>query len=125
MSAAKTQMNALNDEGMIAEDTMVDLLENKIVVIVPSDSDLEITEFADIVKADTIALGDPASVPCWPVCPGSFDKSRGLGRRLPPEASWGTNVTEVLNWVAEGSADCRDCIRHGRGCESRGYGCGG
>lgn len=104
VSAAKTQMNALNDEGMIAEDTMVDLLENKIVVIVPSDSDLEITEFADIVKADTIALGDPASVPAGQYAQEALT-NLGVWEEASAKASWGTNVTEVLNWVAEGSAD--------------------
>ena len=36
MSAAKKQMTALDEEGMIASDTITDLLENKIVLIVPT-----------------------------------------------------------------------------------------
>ena len=39
MSAATKQMKALDEEGMIASDTIVNLLENKIVLIVPIGSD--------------------------------------------------------------------------------------
>lgn len=40
-SAAPTQMNALEEEGMIDSDTIVNLLENKIVLITPASSDAE------------------------------------------------------------------------------------
>lgn len=56
MSAAKKQMKALDEEGMIDSDSIVDLLENKIVLIVPTGSDKGIQSFEDIVKADSIAL---------------------------------------------------------------------
>ena len=39
MSAATKQMTALDEEGMIASDTITNLLENKIVLIVPTGSD--------------------------------------------------------------------------------------
>ena len=45
MSAAVKQMKALDEEGLIASDTMVDLLENKIVLIVPAGSDSKIDSF--------------------------------------------------------------------------------
>ena len=63
MSAAPKQMTALDGEGLIVSDTVTNLLENKIVLIVPSDSDSGFTRFEDIEKAESIALGDPASVP--------------------------------------------------------------
>ena len=76
MSAAVKQMKALDEEGLIASDTMVDLLENKIVLIVPAGSDSKIDSFEKIGDA------------------GIQDK-----------VSFGTNVTEVLNQVAAASAD--------------------
>ncbi|MBT9776477.1 molybdate ABC transporter substrate-binding protein [Clostridium sp. MCC353] len=104
MSAAMKQMNALKEESMVDGDSIVELLENKIVLIVPEGSDSEITSFEDIVNADSIALGDPDSVPA-----GQYAKealtSLGLWEDAAAKASLGTNVTEVLNWVAEGSAD--------------------
>ena len=62
-SAALKQMEALQEEGYIAEDASVDLLENKIVLIVPAGKESGYTSFEDIVNADMIAIGDPESVP--------------------------------------------------------------
>ena len=53
MSAAVKQMNALNEEGMIASDTITDLLENKIVLIVPTGNEKKLEKFEDIEKADS------------------------------------------------------------------------
>ena len=103
-SAATKQMNALTEEGYIKEDSEKKLLENKIVAIVPKDSDLEINSFEDLVEADTIALGDPASVPAGQYAQEALT-SLDLWDAVSAKASFGTNVTEVLNWVAEGSAD--------------------
>ena len=104
MSAAKKQMKALDEEGMIDSDSIVDLLENKIVLIVPTGSDKGIQSFEDIVKADSIALGDPAIVPA-----GQYSEEAltnlGLWDQIQDKTSFGTNVTEVLNQVAAGSAD--------------------
>lgn len=103
MSAATKQMDALTEEGMIEEDSVTDLLENKIVLITSADSQLELSSFEDITKADTIAIGDPASVPV-----GQYSEEAltnlGLWDQVLAKASLGTNATEVLNWVAEGSA---------------------
>lgn len=104
MSAATKQMNALVDESMVDSDSVVDLLENKIVLITSADSTLDLKEFTDITKAENIAIGDPASVPV-----GQYSQEAltnlGLWDEVSAKASLGTNVTEVLNWVAEGSAD--------------------
>ncbi len=103
MAAAMKQMNALTESNLIAADSVVELLENKIVLIVPQGSD-ELTTFEDITKAGTIAVGDPDSVPA-----GQYAKEAlttlGLWDQVSAKASFGSNVTEVLNWVSEGSAD--------------------
>lgn len=104
MSAAVKQMKALDEGGWIASETVVDLLENKIVLIVPAGQEEGFTTFEDIVKADSIALGDPESVPA-----GQYAKEAltclELWEDVSAKASFGTNVTEVLNQVAEASAD--------------------
>ena len=104
MSAAPKQMIALKEEGLIDEDSIVDLLENKIVLIVPEGTEPKVTGFEDITNADIIAVGDPESVPV-----GQYAKealtSLGLWEEVLAKSTKGTNVTEVLNWVAEGSAD--------------------
>ena len=72
-SAAMKQMNALEDEGLVDADSVVELLENKIALIVPKDSTLGITGFEDITKAEKIALGDPESVPVGQYAKEAFD----------------------------------------------------
>ncbi len=104
MSAATKQMKALDEEGMIASDTIVNLLENKIVLIVPAGSDSQIDSFEKIGDAASIALGDPESVPA-----GQYAKEAltnlNVWDSIQDKVSFGTNVTEVLNQVAAVSAD--------------------
>ncbi len=103
-SAATKQMNALEEEELINSDTRIDLLENKVVLIVPSNSSLGLSSFEDITKAATVAIGDPDSVPA-----GQYAKEAltnlGLWDTIEAKASLGKDVTEVLNQVAAGSAD--------------------
>lgn len=103
-SAAMKQMNALEDEGLVDAESVVELLENKIALIVPKDSTLGITGFEDITKADKIALGDPESVPVGQYSKEAFE-NLGMWDEVEAKTSFGTNVTEVLSWVAAGSAD--------------------
>ena len=103
-SAAMKQMNALEDEGLVDADSVVELLENKIALIVPKDSTLGITGFEDITKAEKIALGDPESVPVGQYAKEAFE-NLGMWDDVEAKTSFGTNVTEVLNQVAAASAD--------------------
>ena len=64
----------------------------------------KINKIEDIEKADSIALGDPASVPA-----GQYSEEAltnlGIWDKIQDKVSFGTNVTEVLNQVAAASAD--------------------
>ena len=106
MSASNKQMNALADEDLIDNSTNVQTLENKVVLIVPKDSDSNITSFEDLKDVEgTIAIGDPESVPA-----GQYAKevltNLGIWDSVESKLSLGTDVTAVLNQVAQGSADC-------------------
>ena len=103
MSAATQQMDALTEEGFVDGDSVTDLLENQIVLITSAENELGLVEFADITKADTIAIGDPASVPAGQYAQEALT-NLGIWDEVLAKSSLGTNVTEVLNWVAEGSA---------------------
>ena len=104
MSAAMKQMNTLVSKGFIKENSIIELLENRIVLVTGTKAETQVKAFADIILADTIAVGDPESVPA-----GQYAKeicsSLGIWEEVEKRASLGTNVTEVLNWVAEGSAE--------------------
>ncbi len=65
ISAAAKQMDALQNGGLILNETRQDLLNNKVVLVVPSDSTLEISNFTDLLNDDVkhIAIGDPEFVP--------------------------------------------------------------
>ncbi|MDO5575187.1 MAG: molybdate ABC transporter substrate-binding protein [bacterium] len=103
-SAATKQMDALIEEQMIDAASVVNLLENKIVLIVPKGNEGDYSKFEDIANAETIAIGDPESVPAGQYAEESLT-NLGLWDDVLAKSSLGTNVTEVLNWVAEGSAD--------------------
>ncbi len=106
MSAANKQMNALVDKGIIDNATNLQFLENKVVLIVPADSDSNISSFDDLKNVEgNIAIGDPESVPA-----GQYAKevlnNTGIWDDVESKLSLGTDVTAVLNQVAQGSADC-------------------
>ena len=76
------------------------------MLIVPKDSKLNITSFDDLKNVNgTIAIGDPESVPA-----GQYAKEAltnlGIWNSTESKMSLGTDVTAVLNQVAQGSADC-------------------
>lgn len=104
ISAATKQMDALKEQGLMVNDSIMELLENKIVLILPADSEEDISNFEDILKADIIAVGDPESVPAGQYAKEALE-NLGLWGEVEKKVSLGTNVTEVLNWIAEGSAD--------------------
>ena len=104
ISAAEKQMKALAKDGLIQEDSKVDLLINKLVLIVPENSELEIEEFEDIIEASSIALGDPASVPVGQYAEEVFDYLK-ITEEVHTKAIYGKDVTEVLTWVSSGNVD--------------------
>jgi len=106
MSAANKQMNALVEKGIIDNSTNLQFLENKVVLIVPADSNSNISSFDDLKNVEgNIAIGDPESVPA-----GQYAKevlnNTGIWDDVESKLSLGTDVTAVLNQVAQGSADC-------------------
>jgi len=104
MSASTKQMHSLEEKNLINTDSVVELLENKIVLITSADNKDKLTKFEDILNAKTVALGDPESVPIGQYAREALT-TLGFWEEIKAKASFGTNVTEVLNWVAEGSAD--------------------
>ncbi|MBR3112298.1 MAG: molybdate ABC transporter substrate-binding protein [Methanobrevibacter sp.] len=106
MSAANKQMDALVEEGIIDNKTNLQFLENKVVLIVPVDSNSTISSFEDLkdVKGN-IAIGDPESVPAGQYAQQVLNNT-GIWDDVESKLSLGTDVTAVLNQVAQGSAEC-------------------
>ena len=106
-SAATKQMTALNDEGLMDPDSIVKLLENKVVLIVPEGSDKDITSFEDVAtdKVGMIGLGEPGSVPVGQYSEEIFT-SLGILDTVKTKANYGSDVRTVLSWVETGAVDC-------------------
>ena len=108
MSADTKNMDALTEEDYINTDTRVDLLENKIVLIVPNDSDLGLKSFEDLANLEDgkiIALGDPESVPAGTYAKESLT-NLNVWDSIQDNITYAGKVTEVLEQVASGNADC-------------------
>ena len=104
MSAAARQMDSLVEKNLVDAASVYPLLENKVVLIKPAGIATAAKDFLSAHQANTIALGDPATVPAGQYAREIFG-NLGNWEAVSSIASFGTNVTEVLNWVAEGSAD--------------------
>lgn len=107
ISAAQKQMDALNDEGLMESDSIQDLLENKVVLIVPQTSTAGIESFEDAAtdKVGMIGLGEPGSVPAGQYAEEIFT-SLGILDEVKAKANYGTDVRNVLSWVETGAVDC-------------------
>jgi molybdate transport system substrate-binding protein len=106
ISAASKQMNSLEEKGLILTDTRKDLLNNKVVLIVPENSTLDIKEFSDLLDDEVkqIALGDPEFVPA-----GTYGKQAlellGIYEQVEPKLILGSDVRQVLSYVESGNVD--------------------
>lgn len=106
-SAAQKQMNALEKSDNLAAGTRKDLLENSVVLIVPRDSKIELASFADLTRPELkhIALGEPKGVPVGQYTEEILTKLDILDQ-VKEKAVYGSDVRQVLSWVAAGEADC-------------------
>lgn len=106
VSAAKKQMNALNEKGLVVSDSIKDLLVNKVVLIVPAASTLDITSFEDVAtdKVSLVAIGE-SSVPVGQYTEEIYT-NLGTWDAVKAKANFGTNVRAVLGWVESGDVDC-------------------
>lgn len=107
ISAAQKQMDALEQENLIDKSTRRDLLENKVVLIVPKDSTLTLNDFSDIAsdKVQKIALGEMKSVPVGQYSEEIFTKLNILDE-IKLKAVYASDVRQVLGWVETGEVDC-------------------
>ena len=102
-SADVKQMDALRDEGLVDEGSIVNLLENKLVMVVPAGGGADLTSFEDAVSM--IGIGEPESVPAGKYAMEVFDYL-GIADEVTAKANYGSDVRTVLSWVEEGVVDC-------------------
>ncbi len=105
-SASAANVTALKEKGLLDNNTVKNLLGNKMVLIAPLDSKLAIGSFAEVLDTSVkrIALGEPKTVPAGQYAEDVFTKLNIL-TPVKAKAVYGKDVREVLTWVETGSAD--------------------
>ena len=101
-SAATKQMDALVDEELAKKDSVVDLLENKVVLIKPKDGETKVTGFENITDAENMALAGE-DVPVGQYSREIFNNLGIMDDVNEMEINECKNVTDVLAAVSEGS----------------------
>ncbi len=114
ISAAQKQMNALDitsDKNtdkldLIIPETRTNILENKVVLVVPEGNPGGINAFEDVNtdKVSMIALGN-ADVPVGQYAQEIFS-NMGVWDALQSKITFGSNVKEVTTQVSEKAVDC-------------------
>ena len=105
-SAGAQQMDALAARGLIDEAGRRDFARNTLVLIVPQDSQLNLTDFAGLADArvQRIAVGNPKTVPAGQYTEQAF-KSADLSDKLQAKLVLAEDVRQVLDYVMRGEAD--------------------
>lgn len=118
ISAAPKQMNQIdinggedNTDGLdfVLEDTRIDLLENKVVLVTADNSDSGITSFEDLTtdKLEMLCIGNE-DVPVGDYSLKILDYLGTSAQELESQGklTYGSNVKEVTTQVSEGVVDC-------------------
>ncbi|MGO1468405.1 MAG: molybdate ABC transporter substrate-binding protein [Tissierella sp.] len=106
-SAAEKQMNALEEKGLISEHTRKNLLTNKVVLVAPANSSLEIHDFYDLTKDNitSIAIGDPSHVPIGQYSEEILSNLELLDD-IKEKVIYSKDVRTALTWVENEEVDC-------------------
>jgi molybdate transport system substrate-binding protein len=106
ISASAAQMDALEKGNLIVTGTRKNLLTNSLVMVVPSDSTLGLTDFKDLAteKVTKIAIGDPKSVPAGTYAQQAFDEL-GITAQVTSKYVMGADIKAVLSYVESGNVE--------------------
>ncbi|WP_312640409.1 molybdate ABC transporter substrate-binding protein [Hydrogenoanaerobacterium sp.] len=103
VSAGKKQMTALQEAGLMQDDSVKDILENKVVLITPKDGTaLESFEKLTDAAVTQIAVGEPESVPVGQYTQQIFESLK-LTETIKSKLVYAKDVREVLSWVETGN----------------------
>src|SRR5690625_3206939 len=106
LSAIEYWMNQLIQDNYIDKGTENDITGNKLVLIVKSDSKIELSSFENIVDYpyEQIAIGNPESVTAGKYTEEAL-KSIGIWDELEHKMVFAQNVRQVLTYVETGNTD--------------------
>lgn len=104
-SAGKKQMNALVDSELMLNDSIKDILQNKVVLITPK-GEKTIDTFEELIddNIEKVAIGDPGSVPAGQYAEEVLN-NLNLYNELESRIVFAKDVREVLSWVETMNVD--------------------
>ena len=105
-SADQKAMDKAVEEKAVKPESRVDFAANQIVLIVPTDSNANITALKDLTRDDVkrIAYGKPASVPVGRYTQGAL-QAAGLWDAVQAKSVLAQNVRQSLDYVSRGEVD--------------------
>jgi molybdate transport system substrate-binding protein len=106
ISAAAKQMKALQEKGLLESGTQKNLLTNQLVLIIPKQTSVSLTDFQQLVQPDVkrISVGEPRSVPAGQYATEVL-KNLGILEQVQSKFVLGSNVKSVLTAVETGDVD--------------------
>lgn len=106
ISAAPKQMNELADKNLVNKDTRKNLVENKLVVVIPKDSTAVITKYEDLANdaVHKISVGETATVPAGQYAQEVL-KKLAIWDKVQDKLILGKDVRTVLTYVETGNVD--------------------
>ncbi|MDU4960572.1 MAG: molybdate ABC transporter substrate-binding protein [Sporomusaceae bacterium] len=106
ISAAPKQMNELEQKQLIDKATRKNLVENKLVVIVPLASQVKLTKFEELTQAGVkqIAIGETVAVPAGQYAREVLTKL-GVWDAVKDKAVFAKDVRTVLSYTETGNVE--------------------
>lgn len=106
LSADETKMDDLEKAGLLLAGTRRSVLSNTLVVVVPTDSKLQITSVHDLASAKVraLAVAEPKTVPAG-IYARQYLTRLGLWQALVPKVVPTDNVRAALDAVESGNVD--------------------
>ncbi|MGM0899611.1 MAG: molybdate ABC transporter substrate-binding protein [Bacillota bacterium] len=105
-SAAEDKYDELLERNLIDSSYSSDLLGNELVLVTPSNTSVEITDFPDLVsdEINTIAIGTPETVPAGQYAKQTLQQLY-LWEKLSAKLIPSKDVRQVLSYVETGNVD--------------------
>ena len=106
ISASPKQIDALQDDGLLYEDSRQDILNNRLVLVAPINSSLAMTDVGMLAQDSIrrIAIGEPSAVPA-----GIYGKEAlthlGIWHGVQPKLIPSADVRSTLAYVVSGEVD--------------------
>lgn len=103
-SAAKDKFDKLVEDGRINQKQGIDLVGNELVLVIPTDSNIGIESFEDLVNAKQISIGTPEAVPAGQYAKETLENLNMWGD-VEKKVVYAKDVRQVLTYVETNNVD--------------------